>query len=120
MCRHFTEDFGLETRIARYHNIYGPLGTFDGGREKAPAALCRKIIQAKKNNLKSIDVWGDGKQTRSFMFIDDCIKGILKIFFSNYHSPINLGSSERVSINEMIKIIEKIASFKVKKKIITT
>ncbi len=116
MCRHFQEDYGLKVRIVRLHNVYGPQGTYDGGREKAPAALCRKIALAKLKNKMKIDVWGDGKQTRSFMFIDDCIKGILKIFFSNYHSPINLGSSERVSINEMIKIIEKIASFKVKKK----
>ena len=89
MCRHFMEDYGIEIRIARYHNIYGPFGTYDGGREKAPAALCRKIINAKKNNEDKIDVWGDGKQTRSFMFIDDCINGMLKIFFSNYSDPIS-------------------------------
>ena len=115
MCRHFTEDFGLETRIARYHNIYGPLGTFDGGREKAPAALCRKIIQAKKNNLKSIDVWGDGEQTRSFLYIDDCIKGTIDVFNNECHDVFNIGSEEQVSINQMIEIIEEIADFKVKK-----
>tara|TARA_B100001093_G_scaffold149464_1_gene142194 strand:+ start:5797 stop:6801 length:1005 start_codon:yes stop_codon:yes gene_type:complete len=115
MCRHFTEDFGLETRVARYHNIYGPLGTFDGGREKAPAALCRKIIEAKKNNLKSIDVWGDGEQTRSFLYIDDCIKGTLDVFNSDSHDVFNVGSEEQVSINEMISKIEEIADYKVKK-----
>ena len=113
MCRHFTEDFGLETRVARYHNIYGPLGTFDGGREKAPAALCRKIIMAKKNNLKSIDVWGDGEQTRSFLYIDDCIKGTLDVFNSEKYDVFNIGSEEQVSINEMIDKIEEIADFKI-------
>ena len=115
MCRHFTEDFNLDTRVLRYHNVYGPLGTFDGGREKAPAALCRKIIKAKLNNDKSIDVWGDGKQTRSFMFIDDCIYGTIKIFNSNSSEVYNLGSSEQVSINQMIDIIEEIGQYKVKK-----
>ena len=115
MCRHFTEDFGLETRIARYHNIYGPLGTFDGGREKAPAALCRKIIHAKKNNFKSIDVWGDGEQTRSFLYIDDCIKGTLDVFNHSEQDIFNIGSEEQVSINQMIEIIEEIADYKVNK-----
>jgi nucleoside-diphosphate-sugar epimerase len=113
MCRHFYEDFGLETRVARYHNVYGPLGTFDGGREKAPAALCRKIILAKINKKNSIDVWGDGKQTRSFMYISDCIEGTLKLFNSNEHDVFNIGSEEQVSINQMIDIIESIASYKV-------
>ena len=109
MCRHFNEDFGLDVRIARYHNIYGPIGTFDGGREKAPAALCRKIATAKiKNNLE-IDVWGDGEQTRTFLFINDCIEGTLKLFNSNYTKPLNIGSDEQVSINQMVKIIEEIA-----------
>jgi nucleoside-diphosphate-sugar epimerase len=109
MCRHFNEDFGLDVRIARYHNIYGPLGTFDGGREKAPAALCRKIATAKiKNNLE-IDVWGDGEQTRTFLFINDCIEGTLRLFNSKYTKPLNIGSDEQVSINQMIKIIEEIA-----------
>ena len=116
MCRHFQEDYSLNVRVVRLHNVYGTHGTYAGGREKAPAAICRKIAEAKLKNKNVIDVWGDGKQTRSFMFIDDCIKGIFKIFFSNYHNPINLGSSERVSINQMIKTIEKIASYKVKKK----
>ena len=113
MCRHFYEDYGLETRVARYHNVYGPMGTFDGGREKAPAALCRKLITAKNAGEKKIDVWGDGEQTRSFMFIDDCIKGTQKIFESNCREVLNIGSEEQVSINQMIKIIEEIGGYKV-------
>ncbi len=116
MCRHFEEDYVIKVRIVRLHNVYGPHGTYLGGREKAPAAICRKIIEAKLKSKKSISVWGDGKQTRSFMYIDDCIKGIMKIFNGNYSKPINLGSAERVSINQMIRIIEDIASYKVKKK----
>ena len=110
MCRHFNEDFGLDTRVVRYHNIYGPIGTFDGGREKAPAALCRKIILAKKANLKEIDVWGDGEQTRSFLYIDDCIKGTLDVFNNDTSEVFNVGSEEQVSINQMIEIIEGIAN----------
>ena len=109
MCRHFMEDYGIQVRIARYHNIYGPYGTYDGGREKAPAALCRKIIQAKKENSQSIDVWGDGEQTRTFLFIDECIEGTLKLFESDYSEPINIGSDEQVTINQMINIISEIA-----------
>ena len=116
MCRHFNEDFGLETRVVRYHNVYGPLGTYDGGREKAPAAICRKIIDAKSNNKKEIEVWGDGEQTRSFMYISDCIEGTKKIFNSDLKDPYNVGSSEQVSINQMIELIEEIADYKVKKK----
>ena len=115
MCRHFKEDFNLETRVVRYHNVYGPEGTYDGGREKAPAALCRKIALAKMNNIKEIDVWGDGKQTRSFMFIDDCIEGTKKIFNSESSEVYNLGSDEQVSINQMIELIEEIANYKVEK-----
>ena len=115
MCRHFNEDFGLETRVVRYHNVYGPLGTYDGGREKAPAAICRKIIDAKSNNKKEIEVWGDGEQTRSFMYISDCIEGTKKIFKSDLKDPYNVGSSEQVSINQMIELIEEIADYKVKK-----
>jgi GDP-D-mannose 3',5'-epimerase len=118
MCRHFSEDFNLETRIVRYHNVYGPLGTYDGGREKVPAALCRKIARAKIYNEKFIEIWGDGEQTRSFMFIDDCIYGTKKIFNSNFRDPINLGSNFQVSINKLCKIIEEIADYKVKKKYI--
>ena len=116
MCRHFYEDFNLETRVVRYHNVYGPLGTYSGGREKAPAALCRKIIEAKMKNLNEIEVWGDGQQTRSFMFIDDCIEGTKKIFNSKKFDIYNLGSDEQVSINQMIDIIEQIADYKIKKK----
>ena len=115
MCRHFTEDFGLETRVVRYHNIYGPKGTFDGGREKAPAALCRKIIKAKLEKKNMVDVWGDGEQTRSFLYIDDCISGTKKIFESEYTDVFNIGSEEQVSINQMIKIIEDIGQYKVEK-----
>tara|TARA_B100001057_G_scaffold359135_1_gene361358 strand:- start:1268 stop:2278 length:1011 start_codon:yes stop_codon:yes gene_type:complete len=109
MCRHFMEDYGLDVRVARYHNIYGPYGTYDGGREKAPAALCRKVIQAKKNKIDTIDVWGDGKQTRTFLYIDECVEGTLRLFESNYSDPVNIGSDEQVSINQMIGIIESIS-----------
>ena len=112
MCRHFMEDYGIEVRIARYHNIYGPFGTFDGGREKAPAALCRKVIKAKKNKDKKIEVWGDGEQTRTFLYIDDCIEGTLRLFESNYSEPVNIGSDEQVSINQMIDMIEEISKVK--------
>ncbi len=109
MCRHFMEDYGIQVRVARYHNIYGPHGTFDGGREKAPAALCRKVINAKRNNENKIEVWGDGKQTRTFLYIDDCIEGTLRLFESDYSDPVNIGSDEQVSINQMIEIIESIS-----------
>ena len=109
MCRHFMEDYGIEVRIARYHNIYGPYGTYDGGREKAPAALCRKVIDSKMNKKDNIDVWGDGEQTRTFLYIDDCLEGTLRLFESDYSKPVNIGSDEQVSINQMIKIIEGIS-----------
>ncbi len=115
MCRHFLEDYGLDVKVARYHNIFGPNGTYDGGREKAPAALCRKIIESILENKKTIDVWGDGKQTRSFLYIDDCVDATLKLFNSEFHGPINIGSEEKVSINEMISKIEKISNQKVSK-----
>ncbi len=115
MCRHFLEDYGLDVKVARYHNVYGPNGTYDGGREKAPAALCRKIILAKNKNLDLIDVWGDGKQTRSFLYIDDCVDATLQFFHSDHHGPINIGSEEKVSINEMVAKIEKICEKKFKK-----
>jgi GDP-D-mannose 3', 5'-epimerase len=114
-CRHFREDFGLETRIARYHNVYGPLGTFEGGREKAPAALCRKVAQAALGGHHEIEIWGDGEQTRSFMFIDDCIEGTLRIAGGDNTEPVNLGSAELVSINQMVDIIEQIAGITVKR-----
>jgi nucleoside-diphosphate-sugar epimerase len=116
MCRHFKEDFGLDTKVARYHNVYGPLGTFDGGREKAPAALCRKIINAKLKKENEIEVWGDGNQTRTFMYIDDCIEGTTKIFENKSNEVFNLGSDEQVSINQLIDIIEDIAAVKLKRK----
>ncbi len=116
MCRHFSEDFDLITRVARFHNVYGPHGTYDGGREKAPAAMCRKVIDAQLNGRKEIVIWGDGHQTRSFMYIDDCIKGIQEIMYSNINEPINLGSSEMVSINQLVDIVEDIAGFKMDRK----
>lgn len=116
MCRHFMEDFGLITRIARFHNVYGPYGTYDGGREKAPAAICRKVIESLITGNKEIVIWGDGQQTRSFMYIDDCIKGILDIMYSNILEPINLGSSEMVSINGLVDIVEEIAGVKLGRK----
>jgi len=116
MCRHFEEDFGLQCRIARFHNVYGPYGTWSGGREKAPAAICRKVIEAKMSGKHEIEIWGDGHQTRSFMYIDDCIKGICKIFESDIHEPINLGSSELVTINQLVDIVEQIAAVKLRRK----
>jgi GDP-D-mannose 3', 5'-epimerase len=116
MCRHFREDFGLVTRVARFHNVYGPFGTYDGGREKAPAAICRKVIEAKNSGRHEIVIWGDGEQTRSFMYIDDCIKGILDIMTSRIEEPINLGSSEMVSINRLVDIVEEIAGLRLDRK----
>jgi GDP-D-mannose 3',5'-epimerase len=112
MCRHFYEDYGLETRVARYHNVYGPNGTWEGGREKAPAALCRKIAKAKASSNKSIEIWGDGDQTRSFTYIEDCIAGSIMLMNSDIREPLNVGSSEMVSINSMVEIIESIAGVK--------
>lgn len=109
MCRHFREDYGLETRIARYHNVYGPYGAWTGGREKAPAAICRKVIEAKLSGNHTIEIWGDGEQTRSFMYIDDCIHGTQGILHSDILEPINLGSSELVSINQLVDIVSEIA-----------
>jgi GDP-D-mannose 3',5'-epimerase len=116
MCRHFEEDFGLVTRVARYHNVYGPLGTYEGGREKAPAAMCRKVIEAKASGKHEIEIWGNGHQTRSFMYIDDCTKGTLAILESDIHEPINLGSSELVTINQLVDIVEDIAGIKLERK----
>jgi nucleoside-diphosphate-sugar epimerase len=115
MCRHFREDFGLTTRVARYHNVYGPDGTWKGGREKAPAAICRKVIEAKLSGNHQIEIWGDGKQTRSFMYIDDCLKGTKAILASDILEPINLGSSELVTINGLVDIVEEIAGIKLKR-----
>jgi GDP-D-mannose 3',5'-epimerase len=115
MARHFREDYGLQTRVARYHNVYGPEGTFEGGREKAPAALSRKIAEAKLSGNHTIDVWGDGEQSRSFMFIDDCVRGTQEILAGDNVEPVNLGSSELVTINQMIGILEDIAGITVTK-----
>ncbi len=115
MCRHFSEDFGLYTRVARFHNVYGPWGTWYGGREKAPAAICRKVIEAKLSGKHEIEIWGTGNQTRSFMFIDDCIKGIDLIMESEIHEPINLGSSEAVTINQLVDLVEEIAGIKLQR-----
>jgi nucleoside-diphosphate-sugar epimerase len=115
MCRHFREDFGLYTRVARFHNVYGPWGTWFGGREKAPAAICRKVIEAKVNGTNQIEIWGSGEQTRSFMFADDCVKGIRMITDSNILEPINLGSAEAVTINQLVDIAESIAGVKLKR-----
>lgn len=112
LCRHFGEDYGLETRVARYHNVYGPHGTFDGGREKAPAAICRKVIAAKLSGRHEIDIWGDGEQTRSFMYIDDCLHGTRLLMESGLSDPINIGSDELVTINRLVDIVEGIAGIK--------
>ena len=113
MCRHFTEDFGLATRVVRYHNVYGPEGTWDGGREKAPAAICRKVAQAKISGEHEIEVWGDGEQTRSFTYISDCVHGTKALMASDHTDPVNLGSTELVTINQLIDIVEEVAGIKV-------
>jgi GDP-D-mannose 3', 5'-epimerase len=115
MCHHFFEDFGLVTRVARFHNVYGPNGTWDGGREKAPAAICRKVIAAKLSGRHEIDIWGSGNQTRSFMYIDDCAQGVQRIMNSEIREPVNLGSSEMVSINQLVDIVEDIAGIKLRR-----
>jgi nucleoside-diphosphate-sugar epimerase len=116
MCRHFREDYGTITRIARYHNVYGPHGTWKGGREKAPAAVCRKVIEAKLSGHHEIEIWGTGEQTRSFMYIDDCVKGTLAIMDSDITEPLNLGSDELVTINGLVDIVESIAGIKLKRR----
>jgi nucleoside-diphosphate-sugar epimerase len=116
MCRHFREDFGVETRVARFHNVYGPQGTWQGGREKAPAAVCRKVIHAVETGNHEIEIWGDGQQTRSFMYIDDCIHGIHAILQSDILEPINLGSNELVTINQLVDIVEDIANVKLERR----
>lgn len=115
MCRHFEEDYGLQCRVARYHNVYGPYGTWTGGREKAPAAICRKVLEAKHSGKHEIEIWGDGNQTRSFMYIDDCIKGSRMIMESDIHEPLNLGSSELVTINQLVDIAESFAGIELKR-----
>jgi GDP-D-mannose 3',5'-epimerase len=116
LCTHYREDYGIETRIVRFHNIFGPLGTWDGGREKAPAALCRKIAIAKLTENPEVEIWGDGGQTRSFCYIDDCVQGIYKLMRSDYHDPLNLGQDRLVTIDQLADIIEKIAGIRIAKK----
>jgi GDP-D-mannose 3', 5'-epimerase len=115
MCRHFREDFGVATRIGRYHNVYGPFGTWDGGREKAPAAISRKVAAALLSGIHEIEIWGDGEQTRSFMYIDDCLKGSQLLMNSDFTEPLNIGSDEMVSINQLVDIVENIAGITVKR-----
>ncbi|MDX6558117.1 MAG: GDP-D-mannose 3, 5-epimerase [Blastocatellia bacterium] len=114
VCRHYTEDFGLDTRVVRFHNIFGPLGTYDGGREKSPAAICRKIALA--NDGDDIEVWGDGEQTRSYCYIDDCVEGIYRLMQSDHREPINLGQDRMISINELVDIVAKIAGKRIGKR----
>jgi GDP-D-mannose 3',5'-epimerase len=116
LCRHFTEDFGLATRVARYHNVYGPLGTYDGGREKAPAAICRKVIAAQLSRSNEIEIWGDGEQTRSFTYIDDCVTGTLLLMRSAVDEPINIGSDELVTVNQLVDLVEAIAGARLRRR----
>ncbi len=116
MCRHFREDFGLATRVARYHNVYGPHGTYDGGREKAPAAICRKVAEARRSGGREIEIWGDGEQSRSFMYIDDCLTGTGLIMAGAETEPLNLGSDELVTINQLVDIVERIAGIRLKRR----
>jgi nucleoside-diphosphate-sugar epimerase len=113
ICRHYREDFGLETRVVRFHNIYGPLGTYDGGREKSPAAICRKVALA--HDLDAIEIWGDGKQTRSYCYIDDCVEGICRLMRSDYPSPLNLGTEDLISINGLVDLVAQIAGKRIRK-----
>ncbi len=119
MCRHFTEDFGFETRIARYHSVYGPHGTWEGGREKVPAAVCRKVINARLNGLDEIEIWGDGEQTRSFMYIDDGVEGTMRLMQSDVSVPLNIGSDRLFTINQLVDIVETIAGVKLKRRYVT-
>ncbi len=116
LCTHYRDDYGLETRIVRFHNIFGPLGTWDGGREKAPAALCRKVALAKLTGDLAIEIWGDGEQTRSFCYIDDCVEGIYKLMRSDYAEPLNLGQDRMVTINELADMVAAAAGVTIAKK----
>jgi nucleoside-diphosphate-sugar epimerase len=116
LCNHYREDFGLETRIVRFHNIFGPLGTWEGGREKAPAAMCRKVAYAKLTGQREIEIWGDGEQTRSFCYIDDCVVGIQKLMHSDFHQPLNLGQDRMVTINQLADMVSSIAGVKLAKR----
>jgi GDP-D-mannose 3',5'-epimerase len=115
MCRHYLEDFGLETRVARYHNVYGPQGTWAGGREKAPAAICRKVAEAVQSGGDEIEVWGDGKQTRSFMYVDDCVQGTIDVLEGPRIEPVNLGSAELVTVDELVDTVEQIAGVQLRR-----
>lgn len=116
LCMHYREDYGIETRTVRFHNIFGEKGTWEGGREKVPAALCRKIAQAKLSGKNEIEIWGDGEQTRSFCYIDDCVEGIYRLMFSDFHEPLNLGQDRMVSINQLADIIAEISGVQISKK----
>lgn len=118
LCRHFTDETDLECRVARYHNVYGPLGTYEGGREKAPAAICRKVAEAVLSGNHTIEIWGDGEQTRSFMYVDDCVEGTIRIQESNVAEPLNLGSDRMVTINELVSIVEAIAGVELERRYI--
>jgi nucleoside-diphosphate-sugar epimerase len=119
MCRHFSEDFGIEVRIVRYHNVYGPVGTWQGGREKVPAAMCRKVIEACETKSNKISIWGDGQQTRSFLYIDDAIEGTLRVMNNSNQTPFNIGSDRQVSINELVDIIETFINHKLEREYVT-
>lgn len=116
LCAHYREDYGIETRTVRFHNIFGEKGTWEGGREKAPAAMCRKIAQAKMSGSNEIEIWGDGEQTRSFCYIDDCVEGLYRLMRSDFHAPLNLGQDRMVSINQLAEIIAEIAGIRIEKK----
>ncbi len=115
MCRHFREDFGVETRVARYHNVYGPFGTWTGGREKAPAAICRKVAEAKLSGRHEIEIWGDGGQTRTFMYIDDCVRGTYMLTASDFADPLNIGSAELVTVNQLVDVVEDISGIRLRR-----
>ncbi len=114
LCRYFREDYGLETRVVRFHNVYGPLGAFEGGKEKAPAAICRKVALAVEGD--EIEIWGDGEQTRSFMYVEDCVEGIWRIMRSEYSEPLNLGTDERVSVNQLVDLVAEVAGKRIRKR----
>src|SRR5215216_1100709 len=116
LCQHYREEYGIETHVVRFHNIFGPLGTWEGGREKAPAAMCRKVAAAKLTGNHEIEIWGDGEQTRSFCYIDDCVTGIHKLMNSDYHEPLNLGQDRMVTINQLAGMVAGIAGIEIEKK----
>jgi nucleoside-diphosphate-sugar epimerase len=115
MCRHFREDYGLRTRVARFHNVYGPYGTWEGGREKAPAAMCRKIAVAKHTGDHRVEIWGDGQQTRSFCYVDDCVAGLVRLMGSDYAEPLNIGQDRLISIADLADLVAEIAGIEIQK-----